>query len=350
MNEEKLINELKSGIIRPVYYLYGKETYWVETYTTRISNKCLDGDNNKVNIAKFGGDKEFDAAAFADFVQTISMFDDRRVALINDLEADKLDDSAFTALLTALETADESVCIIIYMSSKQPDTKKAATKKLFACLEKLQKSKNKSAAIVEFTKVTEIKAAELISKRAARMGCTIANANATHLARLCRCDLTLIGNEMDKLCGYANYSGEITRKSIDMFTVPNLESSVFALAGEITAKRGGSAMKLLDELITQGNDPIVITITLSMAFLDLYRAKIGSVAGKGSPQIVTDFKYAHNRAWAVGKALTASSRLTPTAIRNCIKALSDADYGLKSSPLDGRIVIERAVAQLLTLV
>lgn len=350
MTEELLIKELKQNHIRGVYYLYGKESFLAESYAKRIADKCDSGGDDgltDLDIAKFSG--AIDVSAFTDFAETVPLFAEKRVALINDLDTEKLEADSLEALLNTLtkilSDKDNSVCVIIYYTGIQPDLKKSQTKKLIACLEK----HNKNAMTLNFEKMTENKIAEAITKRAAVKGCNISRDNALYLARLCLRNYTMIVTEIDKLCAYADYKGDITKKSIELLTARQLDSRVFALATEITSKRGANAMLLLDELIQQGNQPVVIVSSLSMTFIDFYRAKIGDTAGKRAEQIVKDFGYAPNRAWAVGKAMSAVSRITAAKIRACVGVLCDADYKLKSSPVNDRIIMERAIARLLTL-
>jgi len=356
MTEEQLISELKAGQLRRVYYLHGKETFLVQSYARKIADKALELDGEEddgANFMKFVGVP--DLSEFADFVNTLPMFANRRVAMLNDLDAEKLDKDSLETLCGFISNVADTSCVIIYATGFVPDVKKVKTKKLIDAIEGTGKKlvKAKTAAVMNFEKLTEVKAADLIERRVAKYGCNISRANAVHLAQLCLRDYTLISTELGKLCGYAGYSGEITRKAIDLFTPRQIESSVFALATEITAKRAGNALKLLDELITQGNAPVVIVSTLSMTFVDFYRAKIASASGKREPQIATDFAYAANRTWAIGKAISASSRLTASKLRSCVCVLADTDYKLKSSPASitdkERLIMERAIAQLITL-
>jgi DNA polymerase-3 subunit delta len=341
MNEEKLLAELKSGKIRSVYYLYGKETFLVKTYTERIAGKCLSDSERDFNLVRFCGNP--DLQTVAESVQTLPVFAQKRVVMLNDLDAEKLgEDGTLEDLLTIIAGVPEETCMIIFCTGFVPDIKKSKTKKLIAAIEK-------AGAAVGFDKMSESKTADLIAKRVSRSGCTISRDNAIHLARLCLRNLTLIACEIDKLCAYANYCGEITRKSLEMLTARQLESGVFALAGEITAKRGANSMKLLEELIEQGNHPVVIMSSLSMTFIDFYRAKIGSNSGRQAQQILKDFGYAANRSWVMGKAISASARMTVTQARECVRVLCDADYKLKSSPVEDRIIMERAIAELLSL-
>jgi len=336
MTEDILAKELKQGAIRKIYYLYGKEPFLVKTYADRIIDKCLGGERG-FNYARFEGNP--DVSRISECVQTLPVFADRKVVLLNDLDFEKSDTDALASVLSAIP---ESTTVIISVTGFVPDLKKAKTKKLAELADK-------HGASVEFGKLSEAKTADLITKRAVRAGCGISRANAVHLATLCLCDLNLIANETDKLCAYANYGGEITREAVDLLTAKQLDTGVFALAAEITAKKSGEALRVLDELITLGNPPVMIMSALSAAFIDFYRAKIGAEAGKRADVIAADFNYPKNRAWAVGKAISAVARTPAERICKCVLALANADYKLKSAPLDDRYIMERAVAELITL-
>jgi DNA polymerase-3 subunit delta len=335
MTEQQLIQELKSGKIRRLYFLYGKETFLVQHYAARILSGCnADG----MNLTRFSGNP--DITALADSVETLPVFADRRVVMLNDLDPEKTEKDTLDELCAVLEKTPQEACVIIHITGFVPDIKKAKTKKLISVIEK-------HGAVVELEKISDINAA--ITKRANQFGCGISPGNASLLARLCLNNYTLIIRELEKLCAYADYKGEITQASIEQLTARCLDAGVFALAGEITSKRGTNAMKLLDELIESGNPSVVIMSSLSMTFIDLYRAKIGASSGKRAEQIVKDFAYPANRSWVVGKAISASSRMSVQQTRECVRVLCDADYRLKSSPVNDRIIMEHAIAELLTL-
>jgi DNA polymerase-3 subunit delta len=350
MTEEQLLKELKSGVIRRVYYLHGKESFLVQTYARQIRVVALADGDPLLNLAAFTGVP--DLSELADFANALPVFAERRVVMLNDLDAEKLNADDLESLCGILSAVGDTTCVVIYATGIVPDVKKVKTKKLLAAIEKLS-GKKSLAAVMNFEKMTETKIVERIERRANSAGCSISGANAAHLAKLCLRNYTLISSELAKLCAHADYRGEITRKAIDTLTARQLESGVFALAAEITAKRGANAMLLLDELIEQGNAPVVIVSTLSMTFIDFYRAKLATAAGKYSPSVVADFGYPPNRAWAVDKAMSAVSRLTAAKIRRCVRVLCDADYKLKSSPASmsdkERVIMERAIARLLVL-
>jgi DNA polymerase-3 subunit delta len=351
MSEEILLKELKSGTIRRVYYLHGKESFLVQTYANQIKSAALADGDPLLNLAKFANTPNL--SELADFANALPVFAERRVVMLNDLDAEKLDAESLESLIRILSGISESTCVVIYATGFVPDVKKVKTKKLLAAIEGSGKKKSSHTAILSFEKMTEAKIVERIERRASAAGCSISRANAAHLAKLCLRNYTLICSELAKLCAYADYRGEITAKSIDKLTARQLESGVFALAAEITSRRGANAMLLLDELIEQGNAPVMIMSALSSTFIDFYRAKLATAAGKYSPNIVADFAYPPNRSFAVDKAMSAVSRLTAAKIRGCVQVLCDADYKLKSSPASisdkERLIMERAIARLLAL-
>jgi DNA polymerase-3 subunit delta len=338
LTESELSKRLKSDAPQKLYYLYGKEVFLVETYSDRILNKCLGEEERDFNLIKFAGNPEL--SRLVEATETLPVFAEKRVVIINDLEPEKFDNDGLSRFIEILSDIPETVCLIINATGVSVDVKKAKTKKVIDCA-------GKYGAVCEFGHLSEAKTAELIVRRAGRAGCFISRANAVHLSRLTLCDLTLISRETDKLCAYAGYGGEITADAIEKLSVKRLDAAVFALAAQITGRNGAGALRLLDELIALGNPPVMIMSALSTTFIDLYRAKLGADSRRRAETLVADFNYPKNRAWAVGKAIGAVGGISAEKLRRCVKVLADADYGLKSSPVDDRVVMERTIAQLL---
>ncbi|MCL1881315.1 MAG: DNA polymerase III subunit delta [Oscillospiraceae bacterium] len=360
LTEEQLIAELKneSGNVRQIYYLHGKEIFLVQTYAKKIAAKALGDGDPLLNYAKIVGVP--DLSELADFVDALPVFAERRVLMLNDLNPENLDKDSLERLIEILQNISDTTCVIIYATGFVPDIKKAKTKKLLTLFQGKDSEKSKAKptpksnkstdyAIIDFEKMSEAKIVSRIENRVNKLGCKISKDNAVHLARVCLRNYTMIFTELGKLCAYVDYKGEISRKMIDTLTERQLESAVFALAGEITSKRSANAFRLLDELLQQGNDPVVIISTLAMTFVDFYRAKLASSVNRRADQVVSDFNYPPNRSWTVGKAFAAVGRLPASKIRGCVEVLCDADHKLKSSRLSNRIIVERAIAQLIRL-
>lgn len=339
LDEDKLSTGIKSGEISRVNYLYGEERFLVKTYTDRLLDATVGKDRNDINLTKLGS--TFPVDTLIDSIESMPLFADSKAVLISDLDMEKFDESGIEAILSTFKDVPDECTVIISITGSPEQLKKAKNKKLITAL-----SKQKNAAVCEFTHLTPARVTELIMKKAAKRGCVISRPNAQHIAELTLCDLSLSSAETDKLCSYVG-TGEITAEMIDKLTIKQLDTSIYSLATELTKGNRKQALLILDDLIAQKIDPIVILASLSSNYIDFYRAKAAQSSGKGAAsQVAEDFGYAKNRTFVVTKAMNLVSRLDMSHIRNCLDILFNADIMLKTSAVDSRTVLEETIVKL----
>ncbi len=339
LQEEKLSQAIKSGEMYRVYYFYGDEVFLTETYTGRVLDKVIGKDRNDINIAKLQG--TFSVDALADSVESMPLFAMSKAVVINDLDLDKFSEDDATRVEEILSDVPEECTVIISMTSIAPGSgKKSHGKNLLTRL-----SKQKDAAVCEFSQLEPNKTAELIIKKAAKNGCVISRENALYIVNITLNNLTVCSAETQKLCDYQQ-SGEISRDAIDKLVIKHPDTSIYTLATAITRGSRNEAFTILDDLFAQRIDPFIILATLSSTYIDFYRAIIARNNRKNQNDCVEDFAYPKNRAFTVGKAFSATSRLTAGYIRHCIKVLAKADLKMKTSSADGRTVLEQTIVML----
>ena len=337
-DEEKLSAGIKSGDISRVYYLYGEERFLTKTYTDRILDKTVGKDRNDINLVKLGG--VFPVDALIDSLDAMPLFADSKAVLISDLDLDKFDDNDAEAIIGALGDVPPECTVVISITGVNEQLKKAKNKKLITAL-----SKQKDADVCEFSRMTPSKVADLIIKKAAKRGCVISAADARRIAEMTLCDLSLCSAETDKLCSYA-LSGKITSEMIDRLTVKQLDTSIFALAAELTKGNCRQALHILDDLFSQRIEPTTILAALSSNYIDFYRAKAALNRGKSADATAADFGYAKNRTFVVSKAMNLVKKLDMDHIRKCLAILFDADIAIKTSGTNERTVLEKAIIKL----
>ncbi|MCL2108817.1 MAG: DNA polymerase III subunit delta [Oscillospiraceae bacterium] len=333
ITEDVLKSDIKQNKLVNFYYFYGKEAFLTKTYTERV-REAFAPDLDEFNLIKFSGFPGIDL--LEETVETLPVFAEKKVVQIHDLDAEKIDIDSFEKLLAIFSDIPEYCAVIISITGFTP-AKKDKTKKLMSCVEK-------HGAVCEFDLMSRPKATELIVKKAARLNCKISRQNAEELYDLTLGSLTLIGCEIEKLAAYAGRDGEITRQAIDLLTPRLTETKVFNLATALTDKKSRDAFKILDDLFSQNTEPVIILSSLSGAFVDLYRARLGKDYRVQSAQVAADFNYPKNRAWLMNKA-----PLPMNYLENCISALYKADIKLKSAPLNGRFVIEKTMSEILVM-
>jgi DNA polymerase-3 subunit delta len=283
----------------------------VRTHADRVRERFAP-DLDEFNLIKFAGISDFDSLEEA--IETLPVFADKKVVLINDFDAEKIDPETLDRIIALFADIPEYCTVIISITGFEP-SKNTKTKKLIATVEK-------HGVVCEFMPLSKAKAADLIMKKAARFGCIISRTDSEYLYDLTLGSLTLIGTETEKLCTYTGTGGEITRNIIDRLTPRLTETKIFELSKALTTKNAKIAFRIFDDLVSQNESFVGIIAYLSKVFIGNYHSKLSS-----------RYKNPHEILYA----------------RKCISLLYKADIKLKSTTLNNRTVIEKTMTEILMI-
>lgn len=337
VSEPALNAELKAEKLRRVYYLFGEEVYLTGLYCDKIVKTAGGDEADGLNFLRMRGVPDMNS--LSDFAESLPFFAEHKCVKITDLDAEELDNDQLKALISLIEQLPDTTVLIIAQTGLEIDDKKpkAKTKKLIQAVEKC-------GAVCKLMFLPLERTAAMAAKKAARAGCTMSQDNALHLSELCGRSLTIIQNEVDKLCSYKQ-SGEITREDIDALTPRLIDVSVYALADCLISGNPGRAFRMLDDIFAECVEPIIIMSALSGAFVDFYRAKLGQTARKSAADAAKDFGY-YGRAFVMTNAYRTAQRLSERYLRDCIAVLFRTNKLMNSSKTDSRLLLERAIAEI----
>lgn len=341
ITEAQLKTELRSGQLSRVYFLYGEEEFLTKTYVEKIIGAAVPEDARDMNFVKYSKAPKSDE--LSDQLENMPFFSEYKCVLIEDLDADGMDNAEHKAYLSIIENLPETSVLIIAQEHIELEQKKlkAKMKKLLAACE--------SAGVsCEFKPLTNYKLSEMASKKFARSGLSISKENAAFLAEECGGSLSLLQTEIEKLCAYKT-SGEITREDIEKLVPRQINSNIYNLAKELFAGRTGSALHILDDLFSQKTEPFMIFAALSGHFTDLYRAKLGVSAKKNPHDAAKEFGYPPNRAFLMEGAYRSANNLSKRYLGDCMEILYRTNKLLNSSKADKRILLERAITEIAAL-
>lgn len=337
-SESTLKAELKAGKLRQVYYLYGEETFLTRMYADKIVKAAGADEADGLNFLKLRGAP--DPHSLSDFAESLPFFAEHKCVKITDLDAETMDNDYHKELLRLIEELPDTTVMVICQTGIEIDDSKpkAKTKKLIQTAEKC-------GMVCRLQFLPTSMTAAMAAKKAQNNGCVLSAQNAAHLSELCGGSLTLIQNEVEKLCSCVQ-SGEITRELIDALTPKLLDASAYDLSASILAGKTADALKMMDELFQQREEPMMILGALSGAFVDNYRAKLALNARKSSNQAAADFGYYGGRAYYFGKTCTAVRNIPEDNLKRCLEVLFRTNLLMNSSKQDSRILLERAVTEL----
>lgn len=354
LGEQQLGADIKAGKLARLYLLYGEEDFLVRMYTDKLITLAVPESEREMNLRRYSLVPGADKAArddrppkvdeLSDFVDSMPFFAERKCVLLKNFDPDMLEKSEFEDYLALLCNIPETSVVIITRENTEDDPKKFKEKIGKAKMKKLIETADKNGIICELNQFTEAKLEGMAISKCRRAGCEMSNENAAYLADCVGGSLSLLQNEVEKLCEYRQ-SGEITRADIDALVPKRVESNIYELAGELTLGHVGSALEILRALFIKRVEPIIIMAALSGHFVDLYRAKLGLTAKKSYSDAAAALNYGR-RAFVMRNAYSAAKKLSEAYLVDCIMVLYNANKLLNSSKTDKRLIIEQAIVEI----
>lgn len=340
INAGELSKKIKAGEISNAYYIYGKDIMTVENAVKAVLKKAL-GKEWKNEYTKVEG-KNVDVSSLIDMLEICPMFSEYNAVVLNDLNAKEISKDSLKQLTDMILNIPAFTIFIISITGFDIYGGK---KSITGENKKIIDAVSKKGIVCECGIKNMAETVKFICAFAQKQGCSISSKNAQMLAEYCLMDSMQISNEMNKLCAYKE-GGEICADDIDALVSGQIETDSFKLAKAVVSMNSSQAFFLLDDLLNKRNEPIAVLSAISMSFLDLYRARAAMTVNKRQQDIVSDFNY-KGREFAVNNAYRDCRRISLENLRKCIGILRDTDKKLKSSSGTQRIILEKAITEML---
>lgn len=344
LDDTTLFKRLKQGQLENLYLLFGQETYFVSSCVEKIIQQAVSSGFESFNLQRLNGEK-LSMNDLEDAVSTLPMMAERKCVVVKDLDIDKLKKDEYEKLEELITNPVDTTVLVLYTTGLGYDIKKSAK------LKKLSGFIEKNGVVCDFALKDKPTLKRALVDRAKKAGVELDMPVADILIDRCSQSYAVLQNEVDKLISYvssreADYR-EITKADIDACCIASIDSTAFDLAKAILNRKYDRAFVLLDELFYQRMEALSILGALNMCFIDLYRAKSALNAGRSADQVLTDFAYPKNRSFAVKNAFRDVQGYSTQALHTCLDALMEADYQLKSSKLEDRLIMETMIGKMM---
>ncbi len=343
-NRPALTAHLREGQLRPVYLLYGSEGYFIEKCRQDLLAAARRLSPGGCNFDSFDAREGWEPDTLADACEAIPFMADRRCVCLQQLSPEALPAAQFAKLEQLLEDPPPTCLLIITLEAAQAGGKPAKSKGK-GRTERLATLCEQKGCALRLEKPTRSDAVRLLTRRAAALGGKLSPQAAGQLLELCGSDLTRLENELAKLCAYAGEQ-EITQEHIAALATPSLEAGIFQLPAAILRQDYAGSMALLARLLELRETPVAILAALSMSFADIARAAAAAQARVGESQAARVLGYAGGAAYRFTKATGLAPRFSQAFLLQALCLCAQADLQLKSSRLDGRVLLEQTITRL----
>lgn len=318
------------------YIFYGIDERLIMEEVNSIIKSALADDFRELNLVRFDGST---LASFDDVInacQTLPFMSEKKVVLVsraNFLEDSKsehsraADEKQFKRLQEYIDKVPGHCILILYFVFKSKRDKGS---------DRIKKIEKK-AQTVKVEKATgarlESKVSELFKARGKDIGRIELKA---FIDKMQDNSLTVINNEVEKLCCYA-MDRDITRADINYIFTETSDEDIFDLINPLSQRKTKEALKTLDELLFKGSKVTYILNMVERHFSLLFKVKLCQESGRSSDYISKEFRLFGYR---LEMTLNQCKRYTGKQLKKILELCLEAERKIKTSPVDDKTELE----------
>ncbi|MDD4601952.1 putative protein YqeN [bioreactor metagenome] len=342
MKHLDVLHEIKNNDIKPVYLLYGEESYLTRQVEEAIINAILGPDERDMNLTIFNQDPS--VQDLTGMIETIPFMGGKNVIVVRG-----------TALLKARKGNTDSEeqraggndDLLIKTFSNMPEYSHV----VLSTTEKVDKRRKLFKIIESGGRAVEMLPLKLndvkgwLNGKLTALNKKMAPDAIEHLlgalSLMPQISLGFLDNELEKLALYS--SGKvITLRDAEQVLASIPEVSVFAMIDALSQKQTGKALELLNEQLAAGDHPLRILALLVRQVRMLWQAKeLGAqrldsktlAALLGVPPFIGE------------KIVRQSRNFSASALKQALLALAVTDFELKVGKAD-RTAIEKIIIEM----
>jgi len=316
-----------------LFFLYGEDDYRSQEKLNQIREKFIkDIDESGYNIVVL--DDKITVENFTKEFSQTGFLASKKLIIIKSLLKQNISKELAEVILEYLNKFkdDQEENIIVFYESNLPHSSKnplvGHKLKLFQKLNSFKYSQ-------EFKKLIDNKTVEWIQENFKKRDKIIDRKLANKILALAGNNLRILKNEITKISNY-NQAEEIKEKSIDELISASLNDDIFLFSDKLANKKKTEALKLLNEQLLAGVNPIYLMTMIIRQFRILLQIKSALEEGISSGQLA---KYLSLHPFVIKKSIASAQLYSLEEIKIIYKKLLDLEKKIKSSGLKSKTLL-----------
>ncbi len=321
---QSIDQDIKEGRFKPVYLLYGEETYLIRQYKDKLLKAFVQPDDT-MNFSVYEGE-HINQKEVIDMAETLPFLAEKRVLLIIN---SGLFEKAAEELADYMQDIPEHVCFLFV------EEKIDRRSKMF-------KNVQKCGSAIEFQKQSEETLKKWIAKRLRSEQKTITNEAYQLFIQKTGDQMENIDKELEKLICYCLDKDVIQAEDVEAITVEQITNRIFEMVDAIALHMQEKALDLYYDLLSLKEPPMRILALITRQFKVLLIVKSMFVQGFSNKEIA---KKAGCPEWAVKKYISQAKAFSLDTLKAAIKDGLKSDEDIKSGNLNDRLAVELFIVQ-----
>lgn len=325
----KLYEELQKEFIRPIYIIVGEEAHLALTALKQIRDAIAKGlGENDSSIRTFSG-REISASLVVNSLKNVPLFGNRPLVIIR--EAETISKANLEELTTYIEKPVLASTLIFVAEKLDGRTR-------------FMQVAAKVGAILECKPLYMDRVPGWINMEVKKRGRQISEETAKFLAEMVGNNLGELSGALERIILYIGDRKLIDIKDVEQAVTETHQHDVFELTDAVGSKRFARAISLLQNILENGESPILVLNMLARHFRILSKAKDISGRLKDSSEVA---RYLGVHPFFAKNYMSQSRAFSAKELRTGFKILHDCDRALKSSRLEKKKVLENALIALM---
>ncbi|MCI8576150.1 MAG: DNA polymerase III subunit delta [Lachnospiraceae bacterium] len=320
---QTLNQDIREGKFRPVYLIFGEETFLRNSYKNRLKEAVIGEDT--MNFAVFEG-KGIDVEELIRLADTMPFFSEHRLILVENSGFFK---SAPDSLVKYLPSMPDTTCILFVEA--EVDKRSKLYKKVRELGYGAEMARQDTASLARW-------AGGILAKE----GKKITSRTMEHFLEMTGDDMENIRMELEKLVGYTLGRDVITEKDVEAVCTVRVTSRIFEMIAAISGGQTRKAMDLYEDLLTLKEPPMRILFLIARQFNQILQVKEMMSRGQDKGTIASRLKM---QPFVVGKVMPQARQFTREQILSYVELCVNAEEAVKSGKLQDRLAVELLITK-----
>lgn len=313
------MSDIKTRQFKPVYLLYGEESYLKRSYKKRLI-QALNPEGDTINFHSFEG-KGINTKEVIDIAETMPFFSDFRLILMENTGFFK---SSCDDLADYVKDIPESTVLLFVEEEidKRNRLYKAVKSKGYVC---------------EMARQTDAKLIAWLLGMMGKEGKRIREEDMKFFLSRTGNDMENIYQEWLKLDAYTAGRDVIERTDIEAICSVQITGKIFDMIHAISERKQKKALEYYYDLLTLKEPPMRILYLMSREYNLLLQVKELAGGGKPSAEIAKRTKLP---GFLIGKYTAQAKQFTADALKRTIEECVETEEAVKTGRLDDRLGVE----------
>lgn len=344
MNYKDIINNIKNKDFKNIYLFYGREYYLIEN-AIKVFKSTLNQGMIDFNLDIIDG-KETNLDQVISSIETLPFMDDKKVVIIKDFEILKGKKKNFTEsdekyLLDHLDNIPDTT-VLVFAVYGDVDKRKNLVKKI-----------DKKGIVLNCDKLPDMDLFKWVKKKFESNNVLIDNPQIMYFIeqegyrdKSSEKTLSDLENEINKISSFVGKQNKVTNSIIDKLSQKKVENDIFKLIDYIGEKNSNDAMRILNDMIQEGESVLGIFAMIAKQFKVVMQVRHLQKQGHTSKTISERLKI---HPFVVGKSLKQAGNFSDETIIEMLNYILESDYKIKNGLIRDTLATEILVSKYCTI-